>query len=454
VLEGNRFVREQTTHLPLIEAKMVHHFDHRFGDYADHPEGSENLILPDVPIERLKDPFYSPMPRSWIASAEVDERIKGRSKREWWLGWRDITKPQNERTLVASLMPRVAVGHTTPLMFSELTPRLVASLYSCLCSFPLDYAARQKVGGTHLTYAYLKQLPVLLPSVFEAESPWARGTTLCDWILPRILELTYVAWDLESFARDVGYDGTPFRWDEERRFHLRCELDAAFFHLYGLSLDDVEYVMDTFPIVRKNDEKAHGEYRTRRVILEFYDAMAKAMRTGKPYSTPVDPLPGTSGASHGTFSSDGAPKDYAEALCTGLLFTLIRRSGVAGISTGTLSRALLWLADSKHAEAWLEGDDLTDFERICDSDALLAGGATDSEAQKLLDALETATAITRDGKGMVRLRTGGTIPNWLPQTPTLAKLAVSMRRGLERAERGANDMPAVESIPTGKVKSA
>ena len=109
-----------------------------------------------------------------------------------------------------------------------------------------------------------------------------RRQALGDWLLPRVLELTYTAWDLEPFARDVGYDGPPFRWDPERRFLLRCELDAAFFHLYGLSRDDTDYVMDTFPIVRKNDEKAHGEYRTKRVILEIYDAMAEAARTGHP----------------------------------------------------------------------------------------------------------------------------------------------------------------------------
>ena len=97
-------------------------------------------------------------------------------------------------------------------------------------------------------------------------------------MLPRILELTYTSWDLEQFARDVGYTGTPFRWDAERRFLLRCELDAAFFHLYGLSREDIDYIMDTFSIVRKNDEKIHGEYRTKRVILEVYSALAKAVR--------------------------------------------------------------------------------------------------------------------------------------------------------------------------------
>jgi hypothetical protein len=110
-----------------------------------------------------------------------------------------------------------------------------------------------------------------------------------DWILPRVLELTYTAWDLAPFARDVGHDGPPFLWDPARRFQLRCELDAAFFHLYGIARDDVDYVLDTFPIVRKHDEKAHGEYRTKRVILEIYDALATATATGVPYQSPLGP---------------------------------------------------------------------------------------------------------------------------------------------------------------------
>ena len=93
--------------------------------------------------------------------------------------------------------------------------------------------------------------------------------------------MTYTAWDLEDFARDCGYDGPPFRWDEERRFLLRCELDAAYFHLYGIKRDDVDYIMETFPIVKRKDEKEYGEYRTKRVILEMYDAMAQRWRRGR-----------------------------------------------------------------------------------------------------------------------------------------------------------------------------
>jgi hypothetical protein len=51
--------------------------------------------------------------------------------------------------------------------------------------------------------------------------------------------------------------------------------------------------MDTFPIVRRKDEaKYDGDYRTKRVILEIYDAMQQAIRTGEPYQTPLDPPPG------------------------------------------------------------------------------------------------------------------------------------------------------------------
>jgi hypothetical protein len=143
--------------------------------------------------------------------------------------------------------------------------------------------------------------------------------------LPRILELTYTAWDLAPFANDCGYDGPPFRWDEERRFLLRCELDAAFFHLYLPSAangewrvasgetaeevaqlkgnfptprDAVEYIMETFPIVKRKDEAKWSEYRTKRTILDLYDRMQHAIATGEPYQTLLDPPPADPSVAH------------------------------------------------------------------------------------------------------------------------------------------------------------
>ncbi|MBL8679272.1 MAG: N-6 DNA methylase [Myxococcales bacterium] len=449
---GNWFEVEGAIHLPLLEAKMAHHFNHRYGDYSDQPVGSENTSLPDVPQLRLNETNYAPMSRYWVPASEVESRLNGKWSRDWLLGWRDITNAGNERTVIASLIPFAGVGNTSPVLLSSASPTLIAALYGCLSTFALDYAARQKVGGTHLNYIQLRQLPILPPSVYTARAPWSGDATLCEWLCPRVLELVYTAWDLEPFARDLGYEGSPFRWDLTRRFVLRCEIDAAFFHLYGLSYNDTDYIMDTFPIVREAERKEWGKYRTKDTILETYEALAKAAQTGKPYSTPLDPLPGSPGASHGVFSADGIPKDYAEALRMGLLFALIRRSGESGVARGMLARALVWLEDSKHAATGLEGAALAEFERIRSSDPLLQQGASDTST--LLQALENEKLITRDARGIVRLRAGKSIPNWLPQTPTLAKLVRVMRAGLDRAEARQSATSTIEVPAVEKAKRA
>lgn len=120
---------------------------------------------------------------------------------------------------------------------------------------------------------------------------WDARRSISDWIAPRVLELVFTAWDMKPLALDLEYEGSPFLWNPERRALVRAELDAAFFHLYGIDRDNVDYIMETFPIVRKNDEQAHGEYRTKRLTLEIYDAMAKASETGEPYSTGLHPPP-------------------------------------------------------------------------------------------------------------------------------------------------------------------
>lgn len=293
VLRGNRFTGKSAEWLPLIEAKMVHHFDHRFGTYEGQSEGQENQgKLPEFDEAAHADPERFTLPYYWVESGEVAARLEGAWQRGWLLGWRDICRSTDQRTLIASVVPRAGTGDTFLL---ALPQPAAASLFASLCSFALDYAARQKVGGTHLKYHVIKQLPVLAPSAYDVPAKWSPNSTVRDWLLPRVLELTYTAWDLEPFAKDVGYSGPPFKWNTERRFLLRCELDAAFFHLYGLTHDDADYILDTFPIVKKNDEKAHGGvYRTKKTILELYDAMA----TEQPYRTRLDPPPADPRVAH------------------------------------------------------------------------------------------------------------------------------------------------------------
>jgi len=297
-LDGNVFRRVGECYLPLYEAKMMWHFDHRLAGYNGFAQRPENTHLPQTTEEQAADPCFEALPWYWVNFSAVNDRLAGKWDRGWLLGWRDICRSTDERTVIASVVPRVGVNHKFPLFVPNNSTLPLPCLDANVTSFILDYIARQKIGGTSLTYFYLKQFPVLPPALYRVVAAWAADCTGKHWIEKRVLELTYTAWDLESFAKDCGYDGPPFRWDEERRFLLRCELDAAYFHLYGIERDDVDYIMETFPIVKRKDEAAHGEYRTKRVILEIYDAMAKAIRTGVPYQTRLDPPPADPRVAH------------------------------------------------------------------------------------------------------------------------------------------------------------
>jgi len=445
IREGNIFKKDGAKCLPMVEAKMLHHFTHRWGDYAMRPEGSLDTELPRISEETLADPSYVVRPRYWVFEREVKLRcaelpkvfrtaylsesedvlrvglgywafgnwllrrgmknlesamkmlfpewvefvkvapwarhleptqlgICGNSEGhfkpigphylpsagleemvaednkgcfwyeaqgnlvhamlqtagadpldeaewiafqtltevmdlgewvlehrtpKWLLGWRDITNTTNERTVIASVLPRAGVGDTFLLMFSKCSEKaLLAALLANLDSFVLDFLARQKVGGTHLKYHVFKQLAVLPPHAYTEPAPWVPDHSIKTWVLPRVLELVFTAWDLTPFAQDCGHDSPPFIWNEDRRFLLRCELDAAFFHLYGLNREEVAYVMDTFPIVRRKDEANYGKFRTKDSILAIYDSMSEAIRTGKSYLSSLEPGPASPECCH------------------------------------------------------------------------------------------------------------------------------------------------------------
>ncbi|MGA5251986.1 hypothetical protein ACPCKZ_24860 [Streptomyces pseudogriseolus] len=283
--DGNKLVRGKERLLPLYEAKMLHHYDHRFATYENATQQQLNKgTLPRFTAEQHQDASATPLPRYWVSeqdipTGEVDKngkavmhsgvrsRLAGKSwNREWLLGWRDICRARDERTLIAAVAPAHGFGHPYPLAFPAL-PEHAALLSAVWSSMVCDYSIRQKIGGTHLTYGFFQQLPVPTP---DQLAPHA------DFITPRVLELTYAALDMRPFARDMGDTGTPFRWNLDRRSVIRAELDALFFHLYGITRDDTAYILDTFNVVRDNDIKAHGEYRTKKLILAEYDRMAAA----------------------------------------------------------------------------------------------------------------------------------------------------------------------------------
>ena len=273
-LEGNRFVKGKEVMLPLYEAKMTAQFDHRAADVVKIEANVNRQQQPrEISGEEKALSTREAMPYFWVAQTEVAAILADRWNREWLIGWRDITSSTNERTAQSAIIPLSGVGDTFLLMFPSNELGWINA--ACIDSFMLDYCARQKLGGLHLKYHVFRQLPILPPSAYSVSCPWEPSAgTVADWIKPRVLELVYTSNSLEPFARDLGYTGKPFAWDVERRFSLRCELDAAFFHLYGIEADDADYILETFPIVKRHDETEFGEYRTKRVILERFGEYA------------------------------------------------------------------------------------------------------------------------------------------------------------------------------------
>ena len=330
-LVGNRFVRGEEVYLPLYEAKMFWHYDHRFATF----EGKDTR---DVEPGEKEDPTFLPLPRYWVPKEETEARLqKAGWERGWLVGFRDIARSADERTAIFAALPRVGVGHTAPLFLHAKGALESLAFVGNASAFVLDYVARQKVGGTHLTFHYLKQFPILPPDKYTPKD--------LRFIVPRVLELAYTAWDLAPLAQDVWeeadeglreairawvagvrlhpdtppewvegpYPFPPFVWDEERRALLRAELDAYYARLYGLNRKQLRYILDpkdlteeelrnilsddeevkdpldeeayqkrveasrfpgeTFRVLKDKDIRRYGEYRTRRLVLEAWEAL-------------------------------------------------------------------------------------------------------------------------------------------------------------------------------------
>ena len=252
ILQGNTFYLDQEVFLPLYEGKMFWHFDHRFGTHEGQTQAQANQgKLPELAEVQHADPYLFSLPRYWVNSANVSAEKSRYGLAEYYLAFRNITGASVLRSSIFAILLGVAVGHGAPLFVVKENPKKIACILACLNSFPLDYVVRQFLGGNNFTYFIIKQLPIFPPERFFNQCSWQKNNRLQEWLTPQVLELTYTAWDLVSFGRDLGHDGSPFRWDEERRFLIRCELDAAFFHLYGLNRDAVDYIMDTFSFYAK-----------------------------------------------------------------------------------------------------------------------------------------------------------------------------------------------------------
>ncbi|WP_225100857.1 Eco57I restriction-modification methylase domain-containing protein [Streptomyces sp. CoH27] len=297
---GTVFAKQSDRCLPLYEGKFIHHFDARFSTFEGATEAQLRMnTLPRLDVQQHRDPSAVPLPRHWVAESEVEERLaEDRSRLRpawtygWLMGWRNVCRGSDARTVIPSVLPRVAVGHAIPLFVSFDSMAPVHGLLANLSAFVLDFAARQKMPGANLTYFVMEQLPVLPLATYKLSAPWTQDTPLADWIRPRVLELTYTSYEMAPWAKYLGDDGPPFVWDEERRFLMRAELDAAYFHLYGIERADVDLVLDSFRAFKNKQPELFEE--TKKEIVRVYEAMAD----GRPFTHPSLTPPPAEGPRH------------------------------------------------------------------------------------------------------------------------------------------------------------
>jgi hypothetical protein len=382
--------------VPLYEAKMIHHFDHRWANYVDGANDDDESVR-DCTVLEKQNPGFEPSPRYWVPEYEVNLRaarvpqslkrafrennptrilkslavwlvgyfkvVEGRAMREsdltkilgrshawraalgtspdrfllnpktltagvraqmetplksddlaflcdgpdaplaiasallvrkqprWLMGWRDICRSTDDRTVIAGVFPRVGVGHTIRVLYLDVSPEQAAAFIACISSLSFDYVGRQLIGSTHLTVETLKQLPVISPDSFTSQD--------LTFVSSRILELTNTSHSMSKWGCDLGYSGPPFAWDETRRAYLKAELDAFFAQKYNLTRDELCYILDpqdvkgtaypseTFRVLKTKELAQFDEYRTRRLVLDAWDRLTTSNISAKPIEVRV-----------------------------------------------------------------------------------------------------------------------------------------------------------------------
>ncbi|MCL2022734.1 MAG: restriction endonuclease, partial [Betaproteobacteria bacterium] len=259
--------------LPLYEGKMVQMYDHRAADVVRNPHNLHRPAQQEALPDELKiQPDRFPVPQYWVNREDAGEI----SDFPYAIAYKSVTAPTNVRTMIAGLLPTCGTGNSMGMLvfnaFEAPHARSSSLLMANISAFAYDFVLRQKIQGQNLNWFILEQLPVIAPERFEES---IGDVNIGDYVCEEALALTYTAHDMAPFARDLGYvDGKgnvkpPFVWDKTDRIHRMARLDALFMYLYGLSQDDADYILSTFPIVKQQDKAAFGSFLTRDLILAY-----------------------------------------------------------------------------------------------------------------------------------------------------------------------------------------
>ncbi|AHW62296.1 Eco57I restriction-modification methylase [Draconibacterium orientale] len=259
------FKLDNSIYYPVYEGKMIDHFNHRASSVEVNPDNPiRKAISAPSSISQLKDSNWYPNPQYWIDESDLAKKIYTEDI-QWSIGIRKNTAVTNSRTFICTILPKVAMLYSFNTICSNTNKNGLVILSCNLSTLAFDYIVRNKLGSENIAKFVIKQLPVISEEHLTAK--------IFDFIQSKALRLYYVSNDLKPVANDLNYQGEPFTWDEEERFQLKCELDAIYGHLYGLTREEFDYILETFPIVKRKDIEKYGTYRTKDTILKLYDEM-------------------------------------------------------------------------------------------------------------------------------------------------------------------------------------
>lgn len=299
-LQRDSYIVENDVYVPLYEGKMFWLYNHHYASFPNEYEVEKRpSSINSTPYSILADSCSSIAPWYWVNKSLVDSRLidcdkEGNVRWKWehsyYIAFRDVARAADARTCIASLMPSgIAAGHKAPLVFTSRSLIPSACFAAMLSSLVFDYVARQKVGGSSMALFIMKQQPTLTPDQIPSAMQWQ--------IVKRVAELCYFNHDMDGWASELWEEMSeeqrselpqlgnqqPWIYNPERRAILQAELDAIFAHLYGLNTEDLRYILDpedvcgkgcineTFRVLKDNELRQYGEYRTKRLVLEAWN---------------------------------------------------------------------------------------------------------------------------------------------------------------------------------------
>ena len=268
---------EDTNELPLFEGRMVDLYDYRAKGYGAGRGRAANW--PELPFG---DPNKAILPQWRIPADQVPTKLHSRIQ-QYRIGFCDVVNPATEKCLVSAMIPpNVICGHSVPtILFENGSPADMLLWIAVANSLTMDFIVRKKVR-LHMSYTVLDSLP--FPRSWQT-APAAES------IIERSYALTAVGAELEAFRCSApGSPGVPTGIDPvedpDTRAHLMAEIEVLVAReVYGLTRDDLRYVLDpanllgpncgveTFKVLRNREDRAFGEYRTQRLVLEAWDRL-------------------------------------------------------------------------------------------------------------------------------------------------------------------------------------